>query len=92
MVGLILGHGMAFMSRGAGDGDNVIIDSDVIIENSRNNIIKLPKGRLGVIDALEGYIVAEHDNVLLICKKENSSSLVRKFVNEVQLKRGDGFV
>ena len=84
-------HGI-YESRSRGDGDNVIIDSDVIIENSRNNIIKLPKGRLGVIDALEGYIVAEHDNVLLICKKENSSSLVRKFVNEVQLKRGDGFV
>jgi mannose-1-phosphate guanylyltransferase len=70
----------------------VIIDSDVIFEKSHNNIIKLPKGRLAVINGLDGYIVAEHDNVLFICKKEDSSALVRKYVNEVQLKKGDAFV
>ncbi|WP_278983160.1 mannose-1-phosphate guanylyltransferase [Segatella bryantii] len=74
------------------EGDNVIIDSDVIFEKSHNNIIKLPKGRLAVINGLDGYIVAEHDNVLFICKKEDSSALVRKYVNEVQLKKGDAFV
>ena len=72
--------------------DNVVIDSDVIIEESHNNIVKLPKGRLAVIRGLDGFIVAEHDNVLLICPKEDSSALVRKFVNEVQMKRGDKYV
>ena len=74
------------------DDDNVVIDSDVIIEESRNNIIKLPKGRLGVISGLDGYIVAEKDNVLFICKKGDSSALVRKYLNEVQLKKGDAYV
>ena len=72
--------------------ENVIIDSDVIIEESRNNIIKLPKGRLGVISGLDGYIVAEKGNVLFICKKGDSSALVRKFLNEVQMKKGDAYV
>ena len=72
--------------------DNVVIDSEVMMENSHNNVIKLPKGRLGVISGLEGYIVAEEDNVLLICKKGDSSALVRKYVNEVQMKYGDEFV
>ena len=74
------------------DGDNVIIDSEVILEDSSDNVIKLPKGRLGVINGLEGYIVAEQDNVLLICKKGDSSSLVRKYVSEVQIKYGEEFV
>jgi mannose-1-phosphate guanylyltransferase len=52
----------------------------------------LPKGRLGVINGLDGYIVAESDNVLLICKKGDSSALVRKYVNEVQIKYGDEYV
>lgn len=73
-------------------GENVVIDSDVIIDNSRDNVIKLPKGKLGVIDGLEGFIVAEKDNVLLICKKEDSSALIRKYINEVQLKKGDEYV
>jgi len=75
-----------------GEGDNVVIDSDVMMEDSHNNVIKLPKGKLGVINGLDGYIVAEEGNVLLICKKSDSSALVRKYVNEVQMKYGDEFV
>ena len=72
--------------------DNVVIDSDVMIEDSRNNIIKLPKGRLGVISGLDGFIVAEKDNVLFICKKGDSSALVRKYLNEVQMKKGEDYI
>ncbi len=71
--------------------DNVIIDSEVLIENSRGNIIKLPKGHIGVINGLEGYIVAEQGDVLLICKKGDSSSLIRKYVNEVGIRYGEEY-
>ena len=79
-----------FMSNG--DGDNVVVDSEVMLDDAHNNVIKLPKGRLGVINGLDGYIVAEEGNVLLICKKGDSSSLVRKYVNEVLIKYGEDFV
>lgn len=75
-----------------GVDDNVVVDSDVIIDDSSDNVIKLPKGKLGVINGLKGYIVVEKGNVLLICKKGDSSSLIRKYVNEVQMKYGDDFV
>lgn len=74
------------------EDDNVIINSDVLLEDSRNNVIKLSEGKLGVISGLDGYIVAEKDNVLFICKKGDSSALVRKYVSEVQMKRGDAYV
>ena len=74
------------------DDDNVILDSEVILEDCKNNIIRLPKGRLGVFNGLEGYIVAEEDDVLLICKKSDNSSMVKKYVNEVRIKYGDEFV
>ena len=80
-------HGV-YESLSKREGDNVIIDSDVILEDATNNIIKLSKGKLGVINGLDDYIIAEKDNVLLICKKEDSSALVRKYVNEVQIKKG----
>ena len=72
--------------------DNVMLDTEVLLEDSTNNIIRLPKGKLGVISGLDGYIVAEEGNVLLICKKGDSSALVRKYVSEVQLKYGDDFI
>ena len=68
------------------------INSDTILEDSHNNIIKLPEGKLAVINGLDGYIVAEKDNVLLICKKEDSSALIRKYVTEVQIKKGERFI
>ena len=69
-----------------GDDDNVVIDSEVILENCRGNVVKLPKGHIGVINGLEGYIVAEQGDVLLICKKGDSSSLIRKYVSEVGIR------
>lgn len=78
-------HSM-YESMSKGEGDNVVVDSNVILEDCRGNILKLPKGKLGVINGLEGYIVVDSDDVLLICKKEDSSAQVRKFINMVQLK------
>ena len=75
-----------------GDGDNVVIDSEVMLEDCRDNIIKMPKGHLAVINGLEGYIVAESGDVLLICRKGDSSALIRKYVNEVSLKYKEEFV
>jgi mannose-1-phosphate guanylyltransferase len=74
------------------EGDNVVIDSEVLLEDCNNNVIKLPKGKIGVFNGLDGYIVADQGNVLMICKKGDDSSLVRKYVNEVRLKYGDEFV
>lgn len=75
-----------------GEGDNVVVDSDVVLDESHGNVVKLPKGRLAVISGLDGYIVAEQGNVLLICRKEDSSANIRRLTNEIQMKRGDDFV
>ena len=56
-----------------GSNDNVIVDSDVLMEDCHNTVVKMPKGKLAVLNGLDGFIVAESDNVLLVCKKEDSS-------------------
>ncbi len=73
------------------ENENVVLDSQVLFENCRNNIVCLPKGHIGVINGLEGYIVAESGDVLLICPKEDSSALIRKYVNEVTMKYGEQY-
>lgn len=72
--------------------DNVLLDTEVVMEKCHGNIVKLPKGRLGVFCGLDNFIIAEHDNVLFICKKEDSSALVRKLNNEVQIKKGEQYI
>lgn len=71
--------------------NNVTLKCDSLIYNSKDNIVVLPKGKLAVIDGLEGYLVVESNNVLLICKKEEEHA-IRKYVNEAQMKLGDDYI
>lgn len=71
--------------------DNVVLNSEVMMENCHNNIVCLPKGHIGVINGLDGYIIAEKGDVLLICPKSDSSALIRKYVSEVGIKYGEKY-
>ena len=51
----------------------------------------LPDNKLAVIDGLEGYLIAESDNVLLICKKDEEHA-IRKYVNDAQIKLGEEYI
>ena len=70
---------------------NVTLKSHSLIYNGKDNMIVLPKGKLAVIDGLEGYLIAESDNVLLICRKDEEHA-IRKYVNDAQMQLGDDFI
>lgn len=70
---------------------NVTLSANSLIYNGKNNIVALPKGKLVVIDGLEGYLVAESNNVLLICRKDEEHA-IRKYVNDAQMQLGDDFI
>ena len=67
------------------ENNNVTLKCESIFYESDDNIVALPKGKLAVIEDLNGYIVAESDNVLLICKKTDEQR-IRQFVNDSTIK------
>ena len=67
-----------------------VVDGDVLLYEARECIIKTPHERLVVVQGLEGYIVAEHDNVLLICQRSEEQR-VKDFVADVKSKKGAGY-
>lgn len=71
--------------------ENVTLKGQSLIYNSRNNIVALPEDKLVVIDDLEDYLVAESNNVLVICKKDNEQA-IRKYITDAQLKLGEHFI
>ena len=71
--------------------ENVTLKCQSLLYNSKNNIVVLPQNKLAVIDGLEGYLIAESDNVLLICKKDEEHS-IRKYVNDAQIKLGEDYI
>ncbi len=85
-------HSMYESMQKTEDANVVLQESRVMLEDCHNNIISLPKGHIGVLNGLDGYIVAEHDDVLLICPKGDSSALIRKYVNEVGMKYGEEYI
>nr|WP_299420653.1 sugar phosphate nucleotidyltransferase [uncultured Emticicia sp.] len=72
------------------DENQNAIDANVMLYDTKNSIIKTPKDRLVVISGLDGYIIAEYDNVLMICKKEDEQK-VKEFVAAADTK-GKEFV
>ncbi|KAA6352081.1 Mannose-1-phosphate guanylyltransferase RfbM [termite gut metagenome] len=70
---------------------NVVLKGQSLLYNSNDNIIVLPKNKLAVIDGLDGYLIAESDNVLLICKKDEEH-IIRKYVNDARIKMGEEYV
>jgi len=68
--------------------ENVTLKCKTLFYESKNNIVALPSEKLAIIQDLDGYIVAESENVLLICKSENEQR-IRQFVNDANI-RFDG--
>ena len=72
------------------DKGNVTLATRTIMHDCSNNVIKLPPGRVAIIEGLDGYIVAESDKALLICKRGDTNR-VRLLANEAQEKLGEEF-
>lgn len=59
--------------------------------DSSDNIVAVPKEKLVVLQGLDGYIVAESDGVLLICKKSEEQR-IKQFVADAKFEFGEKYV
>ena len=74
------------------ESDNALIHDKVLYIESYDNIVAVKdKKKLVVLQGLEGYIVAESDNVLLICKK-NEEQRIKHFVTDVKFQFGEDYI
>jgi mannose-1-phosphate guanylyltransferase len=71
--------------------ENAVVGKNVMTYATHNCIINVPKDKLVIIQGLEGYIVVESDNTLLICPIKDEQQ-IRQFVNDVKLNKGDKYV
>jgi mannose-1-phosphate guanylyltransferase len=73
------------------DENGNVVDGDVMLYDTQNCIIKTPKSRLVVLQGMEGYIVAEHDNVLMICRLDEEQK-VKEFMSDAKSKKGAEYI
>jgi mannose-1-phosphate guanylyltransferase len=53
------------------DQNNNVFDANILAYDTRNSIVRGPSDKLIIVQGLDGYLVADIDNVLLICEKDN---------------------
>ena len=70
---------------------NVTQNCKALMFNSRNNIVAIKGDKLVVASGLEGYIVADVDDALLIVPLEEEQK-IKQYVNDVKTKFGDKFL
>ncbi|MCH8545705.1 MAG: mannose-1-phosphate guanylyltransferase [Cryomorphaceae bacterium] len=73
------------------DNRNVCIGKNVLMYDSTNNLVHIDGDKTAVIEGLEGFIVVDTPNALLVCRKQ-SEQRVRDFVKDVKIKQGERFV
>lgn len=73
------------------ENENAVKGNNIMLYNSKNCIVNMDDDKLVVVQGLDGYIVVESDNTILICKKEDEQQ-IRQFVNDVKMNKGDKFV
>ncbi len=69
---------------------NVIMNSSVLKYDCNNNVVMLPKGKLAVMDGVDGLLVIDTADVLMICRKGCEGD-VRRFLNDAKMKIGEKF-
>jgi mannose-1-phosphate guanylyltransferase len=83
--------GSLYENRPRDNNGNAVMGKNVMLYDSKNCIINIPPEKLVVLQGLDGYIVVESENMLLVCRKEDEQQ-IRQFVNDVRLEKGEKYV
>ncbi len=70
---------------------NVTQNCRVLSYNSAGNIFAVNPDKLVVVSGLEGFVIADSDDVLLICPKAEEQS-IKLYVNDVKLAYGEKYM
>ncbi|MGK7396056.1 MAG: mannose-1-phosphate guanylyltransferase [Candidatus Cyclobacteriaceae bacterium M3_2C_046] len=73
------------------DENNNVVDANALIYESKNCLVKGSPGKLIVVQGLDGYLVTDCDDVVLICQKDKESKF-RQFVSDVRSIKGQDFI
>ena len=73
------------------DSNQNVVDGTVILGECNDNMIKSETGRLIVLDDLDGYLVGDFEDVMIVCKKDNESKF-RDYVARVKSEKGDKYI
>jgi mannose-1-phosphate guanylyltransferase len=75
--------GSLYENANKDENQNVINGNLVKLYNCQNNIVKVNNEKVLIIEGLDGYIIAEDANLMIICPLENEQK-IKEFVSDLQ--------
>ncbi len=70
---------------------NAVASGDAMLYDTRNCVVNVPPKKLVLIQGLDGYIVVDSGESLMICKKDEEQR-IKQFVGDIQSRKGSNFV
>ncbi len=67
------------------------VAGDAMLRETRGTIVNIAKDKLAVVQGLDGFIVVDTEDVLMICRRDEEQN-IRRFVEDVRQKKGGRFV
>ena len=83
--------GALYESKEKDNNGNLISGDNVLTYETKNCIVDICDEKVAVLQGLDGYIIAESNDTLMICKKEDEQQ-IKKFVTDVRIKKGDALI
>lgn len=71
--------------------DNAVEGNEVIVFDSRENIIHSTTDRLILLQGLEDFIVVDTPDALLICRKDHEQN-IKEYLGEIKRNKGDKYL
>jgi mannose-1-phosphate guanylyltransferase len=73
------------------ENNNAIIGNNVMVYDTSDCVVNMPRNKLVVINGLKDFIVVEDEDALLICRMSDEQK-IRQIVNDVKIEKGEKFV
>jgi mannose-1-phosphate guanylyltransferase len=83
--------GSLYDNKEKNEQGNVLNGSRVFTYDTSNCILNFPEGKIAIVQGLDGYILVESNDTLLICRREDEQQ-IRQFVNDVLVNFGPEYV
>lgn len=65
----------------ADENGNVLMNTKAYLYECSDNVIRLPMGRIAVVKGLHDYVVAEEGEILMICPRDDVSTMRRMYTD-----------
>ena len=70
---------------------NAVVGDTTMIYDLENCLVHVPNDKLVVLQGLQGYVVVESDDALLVCRMEDEQK-IKNIVNDVKMQKGDEYI